>query len=153
MTHAAERFESRVERLPFSGCWIWMGAAKNRKWGYGSFFLSGKVESAHRASWLLFRGQISEGLFVCHECDVPACVNPDHLYLGSPTDNMRDMAGRKRDIAGRLIQGRKIAKLTEDNVRAIRASSLSHGKLAKLFGCGRATVQQIKEGRTWKHVK
>ena len=149
--HAATRFESRVERIPFAGCWLWTGAAhKRRKWPYGSFYLNGKVEGAHRAAWQLFKGAIPQGAFVCHSCDVPDCVNPNHLFLGSPADNMRDMREKGRSAEGHKVRAGKIAKLTAEQVVAIRAPSLSFGQLAKVYGVSRSTIQHVKQWRTWK---
>lgn len=146
-----QRFESRLERIPFSGCWIWMGASRvSRKWPYGSFWLDGKLEMAHRAAWQLFHGAIPDGALICHSCDVPLCVNPAHLFCGSAMDNMLDMRAKGRSAEGHCVRAAKIAKLTPEQVTEIRASALSHGKLAKLYGMSRGAIQHIKEGRTWK---
>lgn len=145
---AAERFERKVERIPFSGCWIWIGAA--RPLGYGSFYLGGVVSEAHRASWRLYRGDIQAGQYVCHSCDVRLCVNPSHLFLGTPSDNQQDMISKGRDRAGHLRRRLKIAKLTADQVSEIRASTLSFRKLAKVYSVSAGCIQHAKQGRTWK---
>lgn len=91
---AIERFEEKIERIPFSGCWIWTGALDSG--GYGRFLLNGRVDGAHRASFLLMESHIPNGMYVCHRCDVKLCVNPSHLFLGTPTDNVRDMVNKGR---------------------------------------------------------
>ena len=100
-----DRFRDKVEPEPNSGCWLWSGSAVR---GYGYFDASafglGNFR-AHRLSYLLFRGPIPNHLFVCHHCDTPACVNPDHLFLGTARDNSRDYYDKVR--AGRLPKPRK----------------------------------------------
>jgi hypothetical protein len=95
------RFEEKYIPEPNSGCWIWTGWV-NRA-GYGYININGRHErdtEAHRAAWLLFRGPIPEGMYVCHKCDIPSCVNPDHLFLGTQTDNMRDASAKGRLLTG-----------------------------------------------------
>lgn len=94
----AERFECRYMHEPMSGCWLWMGHCNP----YGLFAMGGQRMGAHRAAWLLHRGEIPAGLWVLHRCDVPACVNPDHLFLGSSQDNIAD-----RDLKGRQAGGER----------------------------------------------
>ena len=77
-----------------TGCWIWMGYLNSG--GYGSFYVDGQLRSAHRVSWELHYGPIPEGLNVCHHCDVPGCVNPDHLFVGTQKDNIRDALNKGR---------------------------------------------------------
>lgn len=86
-----DRFWSKVQKGP--GCWLWRSANDGR---YGSFYYMRRVVKAHRMSWLLTYGAIPHGREVCHHCDVPACVRPEHLYIGTHGQNMRDAFARNR---------------------------------------------------------
>ena len=108
----------------------------------------GKMRRAHRVSWEIHHGPIPEGLFVCHSCDIRNCVNPHHLFLGTPADNSKDMRLKRRSARGERNGG---AKLTEQEVIAIRESkdaSISH--LAKQFGVSYTCISRILRGETWK---
>jgi hypothetical protein len=87
------RFWSKVHKAEH-GCWLW--TASFRIGGYGNFMFRGKPHKAHRVSWILTHGEIPDGALVCHSCDTPACVRPDHLFLGTHQDNMQDMNAKGR---------------------------------------------------------
>ena len=149
-----ERFWARVERG--DGCWEWRGT--RRRDGYGQLMVNGKLIRAHRLAYELSVGPIPPGLSVCHRCDNPPCVRPDHLWLGSRAENLADMTakGRRRHFMGRPQAGslNHNAKLTEDDIRVMRlmASQYTQRAIAERFGIGRANVSLIIRGKTWRHV-
>lgn len=146
MKTALERLLSKVEFEPNTGCWLWTAFLTQA--GYGQIGFNGSVQRAHRVSYELHCGPIPDGLFVCHRCDTPACVNPAHLFLGSPKDNVVDM-----DAKGRR-QGKPPVdtKLTEDAVRHIRRREMGPREYAKLYGVGRCAIYDIWADRNWRHV-
>lgn len=138
------RFEERIEFDTNGGCWLWTGGLGTS--GYGHLLGEDqKFLTASRASWLLYRGEIPAGMHVCHRCDIRACVNPDHLFLGSHTDNMRDMfaKGRRRAPRGELNPR---AKLSPEQVLAIRDDPRRQIDIAAEYGVGQARVSAIKRG-------
>jgi hypothetical protein len=132
MKIARERFEEKFIPEPNSGCWIWTAATGgNARYRYGEFSFNGCPELAHRVSWILYRGDIPDGLNILHRCDNGLCVNPHHLFSGTQQDNMHDMIkkGRDRfypgDVRGRFNRNKTCCKrghpLSGDNLR-IRSS-------------------------------
>lgn len=105
----ATRFWARVQRAEGDACWLWLGV-KDRK-GYGRITLGTKNLKAHRVSFELANGRLDDGMLICHRCDNPSCVRPDHLFAGTASDNMRD-AVRK----GRLAGIRNIHRRSESQV-------------------------------------
>lgn len=153
-----ERFEAGYMPEPNSGCWIWIGAVINRTDGEqprGKIRTASRLESAPRVSYRLFKGEIPTGLFVCHRCDTPLCVNPNHLWLGTGAENSADMVAKGRNrTMGTSRRGalNTRAKLTEDDVRDIRANQAPASALAAQYGVSRGAIRDIKTGRNWAHV-
>lgn len=129
-------------------CWLW--TAYRDVAGYGTLTVDRVPQHATRLIWALMRGPIPEGLWVLHRCDNPPCCNLSHLFLGTPADNTHD-AVRK----GRMSRGehRWISKLTEADVREIRASTDTCGVLGVRFGVTESTIGYVRRGHRWKHVK
>ncbi len=146
---ALERLWARTDT---SGeCWIWRGGKGSM--GYGKISRRGKTIGTHQLSWELARGTIPKGLSILHRCDVPLCVRPTHLFLGTQRDNMRDMVRKGRDRFG---ENNSHSVLTEPAVREIRrmlASGKNRGEVAMVFNVSRSTVEAIAAGKTWAHVK
>lgn len=144
-----ERFEQSISRVPESGCWIWT-AALNRG-GYGKVKVDGKDNTAHRWSWVLHNGPIPNGLNVCHICDVRACVNPAHLWLGTHKDNNDDKIRKGRDY---FLPPHRECKITEDQALEIKRQ---RGKvrivdLAAQYGIHHSQISRIQTGKYWSHL-
>jgi hypothetical protein len=132
-------------RAPFNDCWIWTGVICQ---GYGQFSTHGIQERAHRASWRRFRGEIPNGLHVLHRCDVPSCINPDHLFLGTQADNNADRDAKGRNV---YFQGERHgrSKLTQAQVNQIRSSRDKQQEIAQKFGIKQPQVSKIKNRQRW----
>lgn len=143
------RFDERYVPEPNTGCWLWTHTIF--KTGYGSISVNGRPTKAHRVSWMLHHGEDPGRMHVLHKCDVPLCVNPDHLFLGTHAENMADMA-RKGRAAGAYGEQRN-AKITEEDVRAILRDDRSAIVVAKQYGIDRVSVWNIRLRRTWAHVE
>lgn len=143
------RFWSKVTPRDAAGCTHWTAKAQNN--GYGVFNVRGTVYLAHRLAYYLSNGPIPEGMHICHRCDTPSCVNPDHLFLGTPADNMDDMTAKGRRVA---VRGEDVARaiLTEAAVRDIRASADSPRSLGARYGVAPNTITNVRLRRIWKHV-
>ena len=144
-----ERFHLQCRTHKQTGCWIWVGHIGSR--GYGRIKVNRKTKSAHRVSYELFVGEIPDGMFVCHSCDTPACVNPDHLFLGTPKENSADMMRKWRDLQ-RIGEHCSTAKLTTEQAKAISASSVPVKEIAKEFGLSLSAVYRIRSGKTWSRA-
>lgn len=118
--------------------------------GYGQVRNDYKAYYAHRMAWELVNGPIPEGNYVLHRCDNRRCVNPDHLFLGSFDDNMQDMVQKRRHAFG---ERNGHAKLSEDQVRAIRFSGGKQEDVAAVYNISRTIVSQIRSGKIWRHVE
>jgi hypothetical protein len=145
-----QSFWSKVNKT--LSCWIWTAGLSAGR--YGSFFDGRKYVKAHRFSYELNCGKIPKGMYICHHCDNPRCVNPDHLFLGTQTDNMRDMVNKGR-TAKQFGEHNGNAKLSWKKVRKIRTlyatKKYIQDDLAKLFNVGRSAVGYILQGVTWKN--
>ncbi len=155
MRSLRDRFEDKYMPEPNSGCWLWMGAKSPS--GYGKICLGSRVEDgtarAHRVSWELYKGPIPNGALICHHCDVPLCVNPDHLFCGTPKDNTQDMIRKGRRVQSD-VRGERCGRavLTEIDVLDIRTKRVSNADFSQIYGVSSSTISKIIHRSRWGHV-
>ena len=145
-----QRFHGKVNKNGANGCWLWTGGTIAG--GYGHFRLRDKMIAAHRYSYILHKGEITKGMKVCHTCHVPACVNPEHLFLDTHHGNMKRMKDE-----GRLAKGSDhgAAKLDEAKVKYIRRlyrEGFTMSDIAKLHKVNPVTISKVINGKHWSHV-
>lgn len=137
-----DHMDDLIERLPFSGCWIWLGAINSE--GYGTTRVHGKSVKAHRLFYQEAHGiELTSDILLMHSCDIRCCVNPHHLQMGSARDNMVDMAKKGRS---------PIAKLTATDVTLVRerlANGESLRSIAKYFAVTKRVISLIKSGKRY----
>lgn len=139
-----ERFESKYEAQT-GGCWNWTASTRH---GYGQFRVGDDTMQAHRVSYALCKGAVPEGMYVLHRCNNRACVNPDHLYLGTFSDNIEDAMVAKAYLGGR--------KLMWDDVVCIKKmlrDGIKQWLIAWTYQVSRTTINCISTRRTWSHVR
>lgn len=138
--------EDKIERIPISGCWLWMGNIHHT--GYGKYHRS----SAHRYVYEQLTGTDLTGKVICHRCDVKSCVNPDHMFVGTQRDNIADMdaKGRRANFKG---EASPTARLTDDDVRAIRADTRKQKYIAEDYGVSAKQISNIKTRYSWSHIE
>lgn len=149
---APMRFHMGYSIDPNTKCWVWAGISGKTR--YGRFKLDGTSNGVlqmgpHRYSWMIHYGPILDGLAVCHKCDNPKCVNPEHLFLGTQKDNLQDAIQKGRTLKGSLNSN---SRLTEGMVLEIRSSRDLLRILAKKYGVTMACISAIQKRRSWKHI-
>lgn len=148
-----QRFWAHVQKQDGDACWLWSGG---KSVGYGCLRVSGKSVLAHRFSWEIHNGPIPAGLVACHKCDNPACVRPDHLFLGTQVENIKDMWLKGRGHAPDVKYGsaHHNAKLTEEQVQEARALYAAGGvtqtALAVRFNVSLPTMNHLVNGKVYK---
>lgn len=145
----AERLDYYSMPEPNSGCLLWVGGMVH-DFGYGQLKVDGRTANAHVLQWERYNGPVPKGGYVCHKCDVPGCIEPSHLFLGSLAINMADKVAKRRHRFGRRHPN---AKLTEEAVRAIRTDHRRHGLIANAHGVTPGLVSQLKRGLIWRHLQ
>lgn len=151
-------FEKHVIRK--EGCWGWKGSKAHG--GYPVMSCRPEIgpDRGHRASWVIHKGLIPKGLFVCHSCDNPICTNPDHLWLGTQKENNDDKIRkcRQNNVPPPVMNGEKnpAAKLSLEDVNAIKtliANGRSCYSIGKEYGVSKTTIYRIRDGKNWKHIE
>lgn len=148
---AEQRFWERVVRGPKGVCWNWLGNKDQD--GYGRLWTGKRTTPAHRFSWQIRYGSIPNGFQVLHKCDNPSCVNPHHLFLGTPRENIDDMLAKGRSLKG---EKHSLAKLTESQaIEVLRWRPGCGEKLkdvAKRLRVSLSAIELIRSGRNWSHL-
>lgn len=153
------RWKKNLSNPTAHGCINWLGALDKN--GYGRLMIdSGERMRAHRFAYQQHFGTIPKGMFVCHHCDNPSCVNHEHLFLGTPKQNSadRDKKGRtaKNNLAGcpmKMLPNSKLSKSDVLEIRKLIKPRITIGQIAKMFNVDYSTIYNIKHGITWYHLK
>lgn len=130
-------------------CWLWSGFHRA---GYGRFRLGRRMYDAHRVSYLFFNGEFDCSMDVCHSCDATGCSNPDHLFLGTAMDNMRDRGDKGRTAVGEANGRSKLKNFQVSEIREMRKSGMKIRDIADMFSVSDGVVCAVASRRTWRHV-
>lgn len=134
------------------GCWDWKGIIEHT--GYAKLGIRPPIK-AHRASWLIHKGEIPKGLIVCHTCDNRKCTNPDHLWIGNHKENIQDKIKKGRANTPKGMQ-LKVSKLNDEQVKEVKIhlkNGLTCSEIGRKYGFSRKIISRIKNGETWKHIE
>lgn len=146
------RFDSYCKRDVSSNCLLWTGLIDRKGYGIFSFGASG-IMRAHRAAWQFEHGPISNGLHVCHKCDVRNCVNTEHLFLGTQQDNNTDKISKGRQPHGSDIWASKLTATQVLEIRELLKTGVSQTMIARKFGIAPSNISVIASGKSWKWLK
>ena len=147
-----ERFWMKVTVTSPIECWLWTGCLDS--YGYGLFGINKKLYKSNRVSYQLHFGALSTKMYVLHKCDTPACVNPNHLFLGTQKDNVKDMMIKNRGnrAKGEAVNTCKLNKYQVLKIKKLFKSGISGYKLARLYKVSHPAIYAILRNRSWKHL-
>ena len=149
LVDAIQRLHTKSEPDLNTGCLLWAGSVNHS--GYGLISVAGKLRLAHRFAYEVASGSIPAGLMVCHKCDTPGCINPEHMFLGTARDNNRDRDAKGRSRAP-MGERSATAVLTEQQVTEARLARLTPNEVAKRFDICQSGATQALRGSTWAHL-
>ncbi len=132
-------------------CWLWQGSTN--VWGYGKIKLAGKTLSTHRASYGVFVGEVPENTNVLHRCDVRNCIRPDHLFIGTTQDNVRDKVAKERQPRGVTHGCHVLSESEVAEIRRLRKQGKLLREIADIFGISKSLVSQIANLQVWTHLE
>lgn len=144
------RFMAKFSEGSENECWNWIGKPASN--GYGRMFVRWEMWPAHRFSFLVFNGINPGAQLVCHRCDNPLCVNPDHLFLGTVKVNAEDMVQKGRQCKGERCHKNKLTRDQVVEIRSRYASGESTLSISKQCGVSNGNIWFIVTGKTWKHL-
>lgn len=143
-----KNFWEKVKIGKKDDCWLWIGAIQKN--GYGNMTIGERSPmGAHRISYMIHFGDIPKGLYVCHKCDVKRCVNPNHLFLGTNKDNLKDMREKGRSQRGTKNGGSKLTPKDVRKIRTLLKKGIKQAKISKMYGVAQNTISRINTGQKW----
>lgn len=140
----------KSQRNLYTGCIEWIGSLHYK--GYGEIRINGKTKGAHVIVWKLHHGNIPFGMFVCHKCDNPKCINIDHLFLGTPKDNTHDMIAKGRMCCGSKVRNAKLKENDIQHIRQLHQDGYTNVAICKIFHISSASISRIVNRKTWRHI-
>ena len=157
LKHVTEKDKERfwANAIVKDGCWGWTGYRNTKNYAAMLSQDLGRSIGAHRISWVIHNGPTPDGMCVCHHCDNPECTNPDHLFLGTYKDNIRDMMNKGRQSFRPPGSANPQAKLTEEQVLEIRSlhdQGVGYRNLSKRFSMGETVIWRIVKRKKWTHI-
>lgn len=144
------RFLSYVDKKSDNQCWVW--TAYKQSSGHGQFRIREKNHYAHRIAYYLAYGLFDDSLCVCHKCDNPSCCNPNHMFLGTLSDNMKDKIAKGRNTRGTAVNGVLLEEDVYEIKRLYATGEYTQKQIAKRFGIHQCNVGRIISGRRWGHL-
>lgn len=155
-----KRFAKHTRYNPENGCWEWTGALRSKNSEYGAINIGGRIKLAHRVSYELYKGEIPKGMSVCHKCDNPKCVNPDHLFIGTHSDNMMDAYQKGRlDVPegvkfkkGNMPANATITKEQAVQVKLAIKGGMGNKEISETLGIKYGTIVDIRRGKSFKNI-